>query len=60
LEGGSLLPIRSLEEFAFASGFLQKRVGNLSFLLGYTLSKAMDNASFFNNRMNYSNHRLSK
>ena len=38
----------------------EKRAGDLSFLLGYTFSKAIDNASFFNNRMNYENHALSK
>jgi hypothetical protein len=39
---------------------LEKRAGDLSFLLGYTFSKAMNNASFFNDRMNYENHALSK
>jgi hypothetical protein len=39
---------------------LEKRAGDLSFLLGYTFSKALDNASFFNNRMNYENHAISK
>ncbi|HVN80591.1 MAG TPA: carboxypeptidase-like regulatory domain-containing protein [Terriglobia bacterium] len=39
---------------------LEKRSGNLSFLLGYTLSKSMDNASYFANRMNYENFAVSK
>jgi hypothetical protein len=39
---------------------LEKRAGDFSFLLGYTYSKTMNNASFFNDRMNYENHALSK
>lgn len=39
---------------------LERRAGNSSFLFGYTWSKAMDNGSFFNDRMNFSNHALSR
>jgi hypothetical protein len=39
---------------------LERRVGSLSFLLGYTWSKSMDNGSFFNDRINFTNHKLSR
>ena len=39
---------------------LEKRAGNSAFLFGYTWSKSMDNGSFFNDRMNYANHALSR
>jgi len=39
---------------------LERRAGDSSFLVAYTWSKAIDNASFFNNRMNYENHALSR
>ena len=39
---------------------LERRMGRVSFLIGYTFSKAMDNASFFNNRINFTNHALSR
>ncbi|PYV41497.1 MAG: hypothetical protein DMG09_04585 [Acidobacteria bacterium] len=39
---------------------LEMRSSIATFLLGYTFSKAMDNGSFFNDRMNYADHRLSR
>src|SRR5205807_37981 len=39
---------------------LERRAGNSTFLFGYTWSKSMDNGSFFNDRMNYANHALSR
>ena len=39
---------------------LERRTGNSSFLFGYTWGKSMDNGSFFNDRMNFSNHALSR
>jgi len=39
---------------------LERRAGDGVFLLGYTWSKSLDNGSFFNDRMNYSNHALSR
>lgn len=39
---------------------LERRSGNMTFLLGYTWSKAMGNGSYFNDRMNFSNHALSR
>jgi hypothetical protein len=39
---------------------LERRVGNSAFLFGYTWSKAMDDGSFFNDRMNFANHSLSR
>ena len=39
---------------------LQRQAGNSTFLFGYTWSKSMDNGSFFNDRMNYADHALSR
>lgn len=39
---------------------LQRRSANSTFLFGYTWSKSLDNGSFFNDRMNYANHALSR
>jgi hypothetical protein len=39
---------------------LEKKAGNSSFLLAYTLSKGLDNGSYFNDRLNYQNHSLSR
>ena len=39
---------------------LQRQAGNSTFLFGYTWSKSLDNGSFFNDRMNYANHALSR
>lgn len=39
---------------------LERRSGNATFLFGYTWSKSMDNGSFFNDRINFSNHALSR
>src|SRR6266446_2345884 len=39
---------------------LERRAGNSSFLFGYTWSKSMDNGSFFNDRINFANHSLSR
>ena len=39
---------------------VERRSGNSAFLFGYTWSKAMDNGSFFNDRMNFANHSLSR
>jgi hypothetical protein len=39
---------------------LERRAGSLTFLLGYTWAKAMDNGSFFNDRINFSNYALSR
>ncbi len=39
---------------------LERRAGDATFLFGYTWSKSLDNGSFFNDRMNYANHALSK
>jgi hypothetical protein len=39
---------------------LERRAGNSSFLFGYTWSKSMDNGSFFNDRINFTNHALSR
>jgi hypothetical protein len=39
---------------------LERHAGDATFLLGYTWAKALDNGSFFNDRMNVENHRLSK
>jgi len=39
---------------------LQRQAGNSTFLFGYTWSKSLDNGSFFNDRMNYSDHSLSR
>ncbi|HEY7306032.1 MAG TPA: carboxypeptidase regulatory-like domain-containing protein [Bryobacteraceae bacterium] len=39
---------------------LKGTTGNSSFLFGYTWSKSLDNGSFFNDRMNYANHALSR
>ena len=39
---------------------LERRAGNSTFLFGYTWSKSMDNGSFFNDRINFANHALSR
>jgi len=39
---------------------LERRAGNSSFLFGYTWSKALDNGSYFNDRINFLNHALSR
>ena len=39
---------------------LERRAGNSSFLFAYTWSKSMDNGSFFNDRINFANHALSR
>jgi len=39
---------------------LERHAGNSTFLFGYTWAKSLDNGSFFNDRMNYSNHALSR
>jgi hypothetical protein len=39
---------------------LEKKAGRSSFLLAYTFSKAIDNGSFFNDRLNYVNHNISR
>ena len=39
---------------------LERHAGNSTFLFGYTWSKSLDNGSFFNDRMNYSDHALSR
>jgi hypothetical protein len=39
---------------------LERRAGNSSFLFGYTWSKSLDNGSFFNDRINFANHALSR
>ncbi len=39
---------------------LERKAGNSSFLVAYTLSKGIDNGSYFNNRLNYQNHSLSR
>ncbi|MCW5978580.1 MAG: TonB-dependent receptor [Bryobacteraceae bacterium] len=39
---------------------LERRAGDATFLVGYTFSKALDNGSFFNDRMNVVNHALNK
>jgi len=39
---------------------LEKRAGRSTFLAAYTLSKGIDNGSYFNNRLNYQNHSLSR
>jgi hypothetical protein len=39
---------------------LTRSAGNSTFLFGYTWSKSMDNGSFFNDYMNFSNHALSR
>ena len=39
---------------------LERRAGNSAFLFGYTWSKALDDGSFFNDRMNFVNHSLSR
>lgn len=39
---------------------LERRAGDATFLIGYTWSKALDNGSFFNDRMNVVNHDLNK
>ena len=39
---------------------LERRAGSSAFLLGYTWSKSMDNGSFFNDRLNFANHALSR
>jgi hypothetical protein len=39
---------------------LERHAGNSTFLFGYTWSKSLDNGSFFNDRMNYADHALSR
>jgi len=39
---------------------LERRSGNSSFLVAYTFSKGIDDGSYFNNRMNYEDHSLSR
>jgi hypothetical protein len=39
---------------------LQHHAGNSAFLFAYTWSKSLDDGSFFNDRMNYANHALSR
>jgi hypothetical protein len=39
---------------------LERHTGNSSFLFAYTWSKSLDNGSFFNDRINYANHALSR
>jgi len=39
---------------------LERHAGNSTFLFAYTWSKSMDNGSFFNDRMNYADHALSR
>ncbi len=39
---------------------LERRSSLTTFLLGYTFSKSIDNGSFFNDRMNYADHSLSR
>lgn len=39
---------------------LERHSGNMTFLLGYTWSKAMGNGSYFNDRMNFASHSLSR
>jgi hypothetical protein len=39
---------------------LEKKAGRSSFLLAYTFSKSMDNGSYFNDRLNYFDHSLSR
>jgi hypothetical protein len=39
---------------------LERHSGNSTFLFGYTWSKSLDNGSFFNDRMNYADHSLSR
>ena len=39
---------------------LERRIGSASFLFAYTWSKSLDDGSFFNDRMNYSNHALGR
>ena len=39
---------------------LERRAGNSSFLFGYTWSKSLDDGSFFNDRINFANHELSR
>lgn len=39
---------------------LERRAGDATFLIGYTWSKALDNGSYFNDRMNFVNHALNK
>lgn len=39
---------------------LERHSGNMTFLLGYTWSKAMGNGSYFNDRMNFANHALDR
>ena len=39
---------------------LERHAGDSTFLFGYTWSKSLDNGSFFNDRMNYADHSLSR
>ena len=39
---------------------LEKRAGRSTFLAAYTFSKVIDNGSYFNDRLNYANHSLSR
>jgi hypothetical protein len=39
---------------------LERRAGNSSFLFAYTWAKSLDNGSFFNDRINFANHALSR
>jgi hypothetical protein len=39
---------------------LERRAGDATFLFGYTWGKSMDNGSFFNDRVNFANHALSR
>ena len=39
---------------------LEKRAGRSTFLAAYTFAKGIDNSSYFNDRLNYSNHNLSR
>lgn len=39
---------------------LEKRAGRSTFLAAYTFSKVLDNGSYFNDRLNYANHSLSR
>ena len=39
---------------------LERHAGNSTFLFGYTWSKSLDDGSFFNDRINFANHALSR
>ncbi|MGO8788555.1 MAG: TonB-dependent receptor, partial [Terriglobia bacterium] len=39
---------------------LEKKAGRSSFLVAYTYSKSLDNGSYFNDRLNYQDHSLSR